>query len=274
MSGPAHVSADLYDRPLYYDIIFDEDTEEEASFLEAVWREHGRGTLQRILEPACGTARLVAALSRRGYHVVGFDRNEAMLAFGSQRLREGGLPALLQSAAMESFTLRGTFQLAFCLVSTFKYLLREKDAVAHLRRIADHLRPGGLYVLGFHLTDYSRKRPTHERWVATRDQVKVVCNTRTFPADRRRRRELIRNRLTVHLPSSDLRRYESHWDFRTYDAAQTRRLLGRIPAFELVACYDFGYDLHNPRALDDKQEDIVLVLRRRPNESHHSLRTL
>ena len=49
-------SADWYDTPLYYDIVFDADTSKEADFLEAVAIKHGASgftSALRILEPAC-----------------------------------------------------------------------------------------------------------------------------------------------------------------------------------------------------------------------------
>lgn len=41
-----------------------------------------------------------------------------------------------------------------------------------------------------------------------------------------------------------------------------RALLRKAPAFELVECYDFTYDITDTRKLDDSYADIVLVLRK------------
>ena len=57
---------------------------------------------------------------------------------------------------MSAFETPGTFDLAHCLVSTFKYLLTEAAARAHLRSVARALRPGGVYALGFHLSPVRR----------------------------------------------------------------------------------------------------------------------
>ena len=59
------------------------------------------------------------------------------------------------------------------------------------------------------------------------------------------------------------KRFETHWDFRTYDAAQLRRLLNKVPSLEHVVTYDFTYDLARERELDDEQHDSLLVLRKR-----------
>lgn len=268
---PEFAQTDWYRFPLYYDIVFDQDTRHEADFLEGVLRRHGPlhpSTPARMLEPACGNGRLLVELARRGHHVTGFDLSPEMLAFARQRLRHE--PADVRSrvrlhkARMEAFRLPGPFDLSFCLLSTFKYLLTEADACAHLRRVARVLAPGGLVVIGIHLTDYARRRTDREVWRATRDGISVVCETTTEPADPRTRLEWLRNRLQVRRRGSrTVERLETRWQCRTYDAAQFEALIARVPALEVIACYDFGHDLDSPRGLDDTQEDLVAVLRKR-----------
>jgi len=250
-----------YKSPLYYDMVFAADTELEAGFLEEMGRRFGTGG-RSVLEPACGSGRLVAALARRGWRVAGFDAGDAMLAFARERLEGQGLEADLWRDRMESFRQRGRFDLAHCLVSTFKYLLDEGSARAHLERVARALRPGGVYVLGLHLSDYDWPGRVRERWVAERGGTRVVCNIQTWPPDRRRRLERVRSRLTVE-ERGRTKRFETSWLFRTYDARQLRALLRGVPALEHVTTYDFTYQLSAERQLDDEQQDCVLVLRRR-----------
>jgi len=260
--------ADWYDTPLYYDIIFDADTEKEADLLEGLMQRHSAGTTEkaklRILEPACGSGRLIAALARRGHTVSGFDLNENMLAYTRQRLAEDSLKGRLWQDRLEDFTLptKQPFDLAHCLVSTFKYVLDGPGATSHLRRVADALRPGGLYVLGLHLTDYANPSEDHERWAAERDGIKVTCNTHTWRADKAARTEALRTRLRVTREGKTTVQ-ETHWKFRSYNATQLKALLRTAPAFELIACHDFTYDLAEERKLDDTYADIVLVLRKK-----------
>lgn len=262
---------DWYDTPLYYDIIFDDGTKSEADFLEGIWDRHslvaGKTKLRkrRLLEPACGSGRLVAEMADRGWTVHGFDGNEQMLEFARERVREKGLIARLWKDRMESFSVpsRSHFDLVHCLVSTFKYLTSEADAQALLRRVSECLKPGGIFALGLHLTDYRRTGCEHERWVADRDGVTVVCNTRTWPADRRGRLERLRTRLRV-TEAGLTRVQETHWSFRTYSAAELRRTLtAAVPELEIVACHDFSYNLDETRPLDDSYADVLLVLRKK-----------
>ena len=166
---------------------------------------------------------------------------------------------------MESFLVprRRKFDLIHCLVSTFKYLLSEDDALACLERVASSLKPGGIFVLGLHLTDPANLRPSHERWVAARDGVEVVCNTRTWPPHPGSRLELMRSRLRVTLPDGQLHEQETRWEVRSYTASQLKRLLKKVSSLTLLACHDFRHDPEETRRLDDEYSDLVLVLGRR-----------
>jgi len=258
---PRYEPFDWYEDAGYYDIIFDADTKQEMKFLESVHQRHGLARGRRMLEPACGSGRLVAAAAAQGYRVTGFDTSEGMLRFARQRLRARKLSARLINVRMEDFSFREKFDLGHCLISTFKYLLGEEAARAHLRCVAEALEPGGVYVLGLHLTDYADRTCSHERWVGRRGGVEVVCNIRSWPSDRRRRTERVRSRLTVRRRGRE-RRLETEWAFRTYSLRQLRSLLRSVPELEHVATYDFHCDIARPIVFDGEQLDNVLILRR------------
>ncbi|MCZ6835175.1 MAG: class I SAM-dependent methyltransferase [Planctomycetota bacterium] len=252
-----------YKTPLYYDIVFDEETSLEPEFLCDILARHGGTSGKRVLEPACGSGRLLAAMARRGFTVTGFDLSEPMLGFAKKRLHEQGLKGRLCVADMADFVVPGAgrFDLAHCLVCSFKYLLSEDEARSHLNGIADALAPGGVYVLGIHLTDYEDRHKNHERWVSKRDDVEVVCNIQGWPADPKMRRELVRARLIVNEGETQ-KRYETHWTFRTYGIRQMKSLLKSVPRLEHVATYDFYHDIAKTIPFDGERLDTVLVLRR------------
>ncbi len=96
----------------------------------------------------------------------------------------------------------------------------------------------------------------------SRGDTTVTCNTQFWPPDTRRRLECVRTRLTVQ-ENGLTARYETSWNFQTYDAGQVRRLLKSVPSLEHVATYDFTYRADRPRDLSDERLDVVLILRRR-----------
>jgi SAM-dependent methyltransferase len=254
---------DWYAEPLYYDVIFDTDTPQEARFLQALHERHGRSAGRRVLEPACGSGRLLAALAARGYAVNGFDLSPAMVRFARERLRDRGLSGGVRVDRMGSFQYRRRFDLAHCLVSTFKYLLDDESAVAHLRRVAEVLRPGGVYVLGVHLTDYRNREGDRERWRGRRGDLAVTCTIDSDAPDPRRRRERVRARIVAR-EGGTVRRLETRWAFRTYGPRQLRAVLRQVPALRHVATYGFDCDPQAPVAFGGGRLDPVLVLRKAP----------
>lgn len=254
-----------YDSPLYYDMVYADYTRKETRFIEQVMRLHEPGLEGplRVLEPACGSGRLLESLAARGHVVHGFDLNRHQVAFARRRLTTHGLGGKVWRDALEDFTVPSDrpYDIAHCLVSTFKYIRTERGAVSCLRRIASVLRPGGFLLLGLHLTDYRRNPPDHERWVGRRPGVRVVSDTWSDPADRRARTESMRTRMRI-TEKGVTRVEETHWKFRTYSPSELRGLLAQVPAFRRVAAYDFRYDLDSPRRLDLAYSDIILVLRR------------
>ena len=259
----AYEAIDWYDTPRYYDLVFDEDTDQEADFIEAALERYGpsiRGN-PRILEPACGSGRTLTELARRGHRVSGFDASQPMLDFARERLRSAGCKGQLRRGVLQEFQYKTRFHLAHCLVSSFKYVLDGPGATASLACIAESLLPGGLFLLGVHLTDYSITTCQRERWVVRKDGLEVISNTQTWPADRKRRTERVRNRLKVQEDGTE-RRTETNWLFRTYSARQLRALVRSVPSFELVAIHDFHYDIDWHGELRDDVSDVLVVLRK------------
>ena len=268
--------SDWYLHPLYYDIVFEDGTMEETNFLEAVLKRYGQGKLRNkrtILEPASGSGRLVIEMARRGHRVDGFDVSLPMLRYSRMRTRE--LPAksrdrvTFRRSRMQSFRApRNHYDLIHCLLSTFKYLLTEREAVAHLSRAARALKPEGLYVLGIHLANYLRLSRDHERWIGQRDGIRVTCDTTTWPADPTTRLEQLSNRLTIKKQGiRKVEKIDTNWFCRTYNASELRRLIESGHEFEIAGCHDFSHRIGQTRSLDDSQEDLVVVLRKKGSAS-------
>lgn len=251
---------DWYDVPRYYDMVYLPGTGREAAFTLDLAREYGRGD-RRWLEPACGTGRIVAELARRGRRVTGYDLNERALAYARRRLGRRGLRAELLRDDMASFLRPESFDAAYCAVNSIRYLLSEREALAHLRATAASLRPGGVYIVGLHLTDYGVRRREMERWVARRGRACVTAVTLSFPPDRRSRTQAFRTRLRVETPSAR-RQFETLWTYRTYDLGQWLRLVRATP-FEPAAVYDFNYDADMEQPLSGASDDALFILRRR-----------
>jgi SAM-dependent methyltransferase len=254
--------ASWYDYPQYYDIAYQTDTRREADFIEAACRKYCPFEVRRFLEPACGTGRLITELAARGYQVTGFDISQPALSYLRRRLARRRLYAKTFKADMSDFRLGRPVDAAYCTVNTFRLLLTEQAARAHLQCIADSIRPGAIYVLGLHLLPSDVDEENGERWTEWRGETKVTVTLRVLCTNRRRRINDLRVCLLARRGSNEVRlRHE--FQFRMYTARQLRRLLGSVPSLQLCDVYDFSYNIEKPSALNDEMADSVFVLRRR-----------
>ena len=265
-SSASYVQSSWYDAPQYYDLAFRSETRPEAEFLEAVFRKYVAFPVQRLLEPACGSGRLVAEMAARGYDVTGFDLSEPALAYLRRRLARRRLQATVFQADMADFALPRPADAAYSTFDSFRHLLTERDASRHLQCVADAVRSGGLYILGFHLLPPDASEECTERWTARWGGTRVTVTLRVLSTDRRRRLETIRISLLVRRGPQTLR-LRDEFPLRMYTASQFRRLLARVPAWELLDVYDFWYEIDHPLQLDDEISDTVFILRKRDGRS-------
>jgi SAM-dependent methyltransferase len=256
------ISANWYDFPQYYDLAFQDETAREVSFFRAAFSHYARIPVRRVLEPACGSGRLVRAMAAEGYQVIGFDISRRALAYCRRRLKRHKLQATLFRADMRQFALRRPVDAAFNTFDSFRHLLTDKDALSHLNCMADAIRPGGLYIVGLHFFPPDAAEECLERWAARRAALRLTATLRVLRMDRRLRREWLRIVLTVRRGNSVVRiRHE--FPLRIYTASEFLQLIRRSNKFELCEAFDFWYELEHPVEYSDSLVDTVVVLRRR-----------
>jgi hypothetical protein len=132
--------------------------------------------------------------------------------------------------------------------------------------VADSLRPGGIYILGFHLLPLDADEECTERWSQRQGRTQVTVTLRVLSTDRRRRLESLRVSLLVR-GGKQVLRLRHDFPFRMYTATQFRRLLKAVPSFELCDVYDFWYEIDRPFVLSDELSDTVFILRRRDSSA-------
>jgi SAM-dependent methyltransferase len=130
------VSRIYSDEAELYDIAFDWDLSDEAAWLV----ERLGPQCRSVLEPGCGSGRMLAALAAHGLEVVGIDTSEGMLALARAR------GCTVVRADMTDFDLGRCFDGAVSVVSTVG-VLGVPGFASHLDAIARHLEPGARYLV-------------------------------------------------------------------------------------------------------------------------------
>ena len=75
-----------YDLPTYYDVSFSHDMSDELVFLKKIFKKYSNSPKPKLLEPACGTGRLMIPLIQEGFDCSGFDLNKNALLYLKQKL--------------------------------------------------------------------------------------------------------------------------------------------------------------------------------------------
>ena len=255
--------ADWYDYPQYFDMLFRDETAAEVFFFEAAFERFVRGPIRRLLEPGCGSGRLVVAMASRGYEVTGLDLSLPMLRYLDKRIKRRGLKAETVLGDMTQMPLEQTFDAAFCTFNTFRHLLDEKAAIAHLRSVAQCVRPGGIYILGFHIIPLDAEESCTERWRASHGGTKLSATLRVIDFDRSQRQEKLRISILATKRSGEIERIQSEFALRLYTASEAKRMFATVKdQWEIVKAYDFDYDIDASRVFDDDLTDSIFILRR------------
>ncbi len=129
-------SARFYDRLYAF-----KDYSAAADQLHGLVQERRPGS-RSLLDVGCGTGRHLAELQHR-YDVAGLDLDPNLLAMARERLPD----APLHHGDMTAFDLSRRFDVVTCLFSSIAYVRTLDNMRSAIRRMAEHLEPGGLLLV-------------------------------------------------------------------------------------------------------------------------------
>jgi len=121
--------------------------------------------VERVLELACGTGKVLVELAKAGYQVCGMDLSHEMLRQAAERWREERRahdsmqnrpsPLAVRSSLfvprlwcgnMQNFAVASPVDAAICLYDSFNYCLEPESARRLLNDVAAAVRRGGLFI--------------------------------------------------------------------------------------------------------------------------------
>ncbi len=141
--------SEVYKYPHYYALGYRWNTEAECNFIEACLKTHGPSGAKRLLDIGCGAGRHMMTLAKRGYQLTGVDLRPEMVAYVKEEAKKAKLGLTVSIDDLRRLAVNGTYDLAFCFMDTFRFLLTNEEIITHLRAVASLLAPGGLYLTDF-----------------------------------------------------------------------------------------------------------------------------
>ena len=255
------VNESIYDHPKYYDLIFGNDCAAELRFICEINQKYLGGKAKRLFEPACGTGRLLYRLAKRGFEVEGIDLNPKAVAFSNQRFQRHGRAPTAWVADMSDFRPKRKWDLAFNTINSFRHLTTAQAALDHLRCMAESTRRGGIYLVGLHIVPTAGDACEEESWSARRGHLSVLTRMWTAERNLKQRFEKFGMTFDIYTPTRQFR-IEDELKMRSYTQKQFQSLVEDAQTWEIVATYDFAYDINDPIEVDSATEDVIYVLKK------------
>jgi SAM-dependent methyltransferase len=109
------------------------------------------------LELGIGTGRIAVPLAERGVRVHGIDLSEAMVA--RLRAKPGGESIGVTIGDFATTHVDGTFTVAYLVYNTINNLTSQDAQVACFQNVAQHLAPGGCFVIEVGIPELRRLPP-------------------------------------------------------------------------------------------------------------------
>ncbi len=233
------MTSKIYDRPFYYDIAFTWSVLKQIDFFERIFELFVPFKVERIGEPACGTGRLLLALARRGYRVMGYDVNPRVVEYAKRRITEAGLAdrAEVKVADMRSVVFNEKFGAAFNLINSLGYLHSDEEIVTHFRCTGDALQTGGVYVVQLSCAWGKPPEEDLSSWTFERNGVRVKTTWTVEHEDRERKLSHQRCRMEIEDNGRELVLDEPHV-LRLWLYEDLRRLARESGRLFLTAIYD------------------------------------
>jgi len=133
--------ADAYScLPSFYDRLMNHvDYVHWADYIHTLFQKHGNH-VHHVVEGGCGTGSLAVHLSKKGYHLVGFDLANGMIQMACEKC-----PAFFWQGDLRQISLKQSWDAFLCLYDTIHYL-NLKEIYQMLQEVGKVLQKDGLLI--------------------------------------------------------------------------------------------------------------------------------
>ena len=259
-----HIGTDrfeLYNHPDVYDIAFSWDLSEEISFLKRVFGTHVPFPVKDVLEPACGTGRMLRALAGVGFRVTGYDANPVMVQYAKDSIGPDRKNVRVMPGEMVSAQVPGEFDAAVNSINSIGYLHSDDEIVSHLRSTGSSLREKGVYVLHLNFA-HEGELPDGDHWTLERGGIRVSTSWRILNEDRET--GLSHQVCTFEVEQNgQLDRFEERHTLRLWLFSDLEKLARRSEEFEVAAVYGEDFvELEDKEHVSGELGNVYVILRR------------
>ncbi|MFF4236629.1 class I SAM-dependent methyltransferase [Actinomadura geliboluensis] len=258
----------IYDDPWAYELACSfRDVAAEADVLLG-WCAGLGARPATVLELAAGPAEHAREFARRGLAATALDLNPAMCAYAAREAERAGVELEVVQDDMTRFDLGRGFDLVVTMLDSTSHLMTLDAFVAHLRRAAAHLSPGGLYVVEMsHPRDRLGDEPSVSTgWTVERGGVRASVRWGE-PGDRLDPvTQIADDHVTMTITDGDgTRVIRDVVPYRFWTATELDAAIRLAGGLDTVARYgDFGAGEDAVALTDPEAWRMITILRRAP----------
>lgn len=221
-----------------------------ADYLLSLFGAYGAKQPQTLLDLACGTGSLAAALLDKGVDVIGVDGSEDMLAEAMDKCAPYGEHLMLLCQDMRELDLFGTVDGAVCMLDSLNHLLKTEDVGEVFRRLGLFIEKDGLFIFDVN-TPYKHETVLGDN-AFVYEQEDFLCAWQNHYMPRTKE---VAIQLDFFVDNGDgYDRYTEEIRERAYTEKTLRRLLGEA-GFEVLGV--FGERTQQPPAATEQR--VVFV---------------
>ncbi|RFU64696.1 class I SAM-dependent methyltransferase [Peribacillus glennii] len=119
------------------------------------YREILKNCKGRILEAMVGSGRVIIPLLESGLQVDGVDYSPEMLASCRRRCEKRGLKPNLFESDLKELSLPNKYEVIIIPAGSFLLIEKREESIEVLKRLYEHLEPGGKIILDLFLPDHN-----------------------------------------------------------------------------------------------------------------------
>lgn len=184
------------------------------------------------LELAAGTGNLTEELVRKNCHIDAFDRSEEMLMAAREKNLSFRDVRFFHQDMLE-FRFAVQYDFAVCACDSLNYLLEDGELERVLKRVYDHLKPGGVFVFDTITLYRMEKMYGNETFVVDQEDIYYVWKNHWDP-DRNR----IRYEITFFVQDEEIyERFDEMHEQRGYSLEAIRTALSQA-GYNQIEAYD------------------------------------
>lgn len=221
------------------------------NFTTEIFKKHSK-QIKNIADLGCGTGEITTLLAQEGYDMIGIDYSSDMLTYAEQKASTEKLS--IQWLHQDLRDLQGLTDLdaAISYCDVINYITTEGELATVFKRVADSLKPGGLFLFDIHSLYHVEQNLTNETFADVMDDISYIW----FCTEGKASGEMYHDLTFFTLEGTTYRRFDEWHHQRTYAVEIYEQLLSIAGFKSLDVYYDFSLKKQNRK---EKAERVFFV---------------